>query len=413
MGVDLQTYRARVGGFIPPASKTTKQDTYNPRCYGTDVHWRTLMTCFVLLGLVCVTYGFMRGKYEFVTYHASSCAIEDLHACIDHITMARYTDACHLRPGYYSSFYSRLLLLSADVELNPGPVSDTELILKAIEESNNKMANDIRGLKDDIAGLKTDISGVKTELKSVSEKVAKIDERQKTVETDVKTIQSQISDIEYNAGIMHADVGALSVNDERRDDQIDKILNQLNGVDREMRKCNLRIFGIPDGENETQKETKLKVMSSVLNAAASHSDVSDAPDPDSCLISARRLGQFNKDKNKPRAILAKFRNPDDKFSLFSIRDKLRENGIKIANDLTPYEKEQLDRLKQQGRRGYFSRGKLMIVDENLSNNSDNRMFRRATRRLPTQPTLPTMHTIPADAEAEAPVGAAAEAPDVD
>ena len=58
----------------------------------------------------------------------------------------------------------RLLLLSADVELNPGPTNeDTELLSNAIKTRENKLLGEIRSIKDDIAIIKTEIATVKEE----------------------------------------------------------------------------------------------------------------------------------------------------------------------------------------------------------------------------------------------------------
>ena len=232
----------------------------------------------------------MRGKYEFETYFAAPSAIEVYMPCSITGNPARRTDICLVQGGYYPSFHRRLLLLAADVELNPGPTTDTECILKAIEASNEKTANEIRGLKVDIAGLKGDISGVQKELKSINTKVQDMENRQTLIETEVQSIKSKLDSIEHGAEMLHADVGDLSVNDERRSEQIDDVFSQLNAIDRELRKCNLRIFGVPDDENETKEETKTKVMASVLNAASGNSDISDVPDipdapnADSCMF---------------------------------------------------------------------------------------------------------------------------------
>ena len=50
-----------------------------------------------------------------------------------------------------------LPLLSADVELNPGPTSeDTEILLKAISASEHKLLGEIRSVKDDITIIKNE-----------------------------------------------------------------------------------------------------------------------------------------------------------------------------------------------------------------------------------------------------------------
>lgn len=97
----------------------------------------------------------------------------------------------------------------------------------------------------------------------------------------------------------------------------------------------------------------------------------------------------------------KFKCADDKFFLFKFRGKLRSQGIRIANDLIHQDRQELDELKQQGRRGYFSNGKLVVLDE--YNTTDTGRFRnrevcQAQRRSFEQP-VQAMETIYPEANA--------------
>jgi len=199
------------------------------------------------------------------------------------------------------------------------------------------------------------------------------------------------------AGVMEADIAGLSLNDERKNDTINSMLNHINNMDREMRKNNLRIFGVADIPDESTDETKAKVISDVLNKAFNidgfesdkgdeHNGIPEEARFDSmaCLDYAKRLGKYV-GEDRPRPILARFKCADDKFNLFKYRDKLRSNGIRIANDLTFQERQQLEDLKRDGRNGYFSKGKLVVIDNTESGGNGRpkppRVFRRANRRL--------------------------------
>jgi len=48
--------------------------------------------------------------------------------------------------------------------------------------------------------------------------------------------------------------------------------------------------------------------------------------------------------------------------------------------LTTYEKQQLDKLKESGRIGYFNRGKLVVLDDNSSGSTNARVYRHGRRR---------------------------------
>ena len=72
-----------------------------------------------------------------------------------------------------------------------------------------------------------------------------------------------------------------------------------------------------------------------------------------CLDYAKRLGKYA-GEDRPRPILARFKCADDKFNLFRNMDKSRSNGIRITNDLTFQEMQQLEDLKRD-RRHFTSR----------------------------------------------------------
>ena len=92
-------------------------------------------------------------------------------------------------------------------------------------------------------------------------------DRQAVIENEVRSIKTKVDDIEFSAGVMEADIAGLFLNDERKNDTINSMLNHMNNMDREMRRNNLRIFGIADIPDESTDETKAKVISDVLNKA--------------------------------------------------------------------------------------------------------------------------------------------------
>ena len=92
-------------------------------------------------------------------------------------------------------------------------------------------------------------------------------DRQAVIENEVRSIKTKVDDIEFSAGVMEADTAGLFLNDERKNDTINSMLDPMNNMDREMRRNNLRIFGIADIPDESTDETKAKVISDVLNKA--------------------------------------------------------------------------------------------------------------------------------------------------
>ena len=67
------------------------------------------------------------------------------------------------------------------------------------------------------------------------------------------------------------------------------------------------------------------------------------------------------------------------------RDKLRDAGIRVGDDLSKKRRDTLKHLKDTGRQGYFYRDELVVRDAPLStkgeNNDQTRVKLRAQRRL--------------------------------
>ena len=76
------------------------------------------------------------------------------------------------------------------------------------------------------------------------------------------------------------------------------------------------------------------------------------------MISARKVGQTGKG---PRLVIAKFKDAHDKFELFKYQTKLRENAIRISNDLSFFQCKELKELNSRGLQGYFKNGKLVLL----------------------------------------------------
>jgi hypothetical protein len=60
-----------------------------------------------------------------------------------------------------------VLLLAADIELNPCPTEDTQLILNAISDNRASLTQ----MKNDIVGVKMEMTNVQTELTSIKSNI--------------------------------------------------------------------------------------------------------------------------------------------------------------------------------------------------------------------------------------------------
>ncbi|KAK8786282.1 hypothetical protein V5799_023942 [Amblyomma americanum] len=190
-----------------------------------------------------------------------------------------------------------MLLLSGDVELNPGPgptnLSDVLDALKRLEEHHAAMRADLDQLKT------TQISH-ETQLTALSNRVAvlELDER-KTVSPSKQVETSQIrQDI--------AELKAANIDAKNR-----------------MRRNNLLFFGLDDSDKESWTESEEKVIALCKEKL----DLNLEP---SAIERAHRIGQFSTEKKRP--IIVKMNHYKAKESVLACGRKLKETPYVIRED---------------------------------------------------------------------------------
>ena len=90
--------------------------------------------------------------------------------------------------------------------------------------------------------------------------------------------------------------------------------------------------------------------------------------------------------DRPRPLIVTFCHVDHKASILrdrELRERLRRNNIRVTTDLTPRQREQLQRYKQEGKVAYYRNGRLYVDNgrsqiEFREDNSNHRHFDRRT-----------------------------------
>ena len=79
-------------------------------------------------------------------------------------------------------------------------------------------------------------------------------------------------------------------------------------------------------------------------------------------------------KDSPRPLIVTFRHEDDKVLILrdrELRERLRQYGIRMAADLIPRQREQLQHFKQQGRVAYYRNGRLHVQNGHSKTSEEN------------------------------------------
>ena len=152
MGVDLTTYRKKIGAFNTRLNSYRehkangeKHHTYSRVIKGSDVHFRVFLM-ILLIGSQLITSEtimlcyrlFQQRLYEPEPLYSCSNIFQsgasNIISPMDYVNHGTVTFD-QIIATQYSSLCQRLMLLSSDVELKPDPMTDEEEILYEIRNS--------------------------------------------------------------------------------------------------------------------------------------------------------------------------------------------------------------------------------------------------------------------------------------
>ena len=220
---------------------------------------------------------------------------------------------------------SLCIILAGDVEVNPGPtIDDVMTELKDLRLANDQHFN---SLKNEISSLRTDMASIRKEVDIVKERVK-----------DTTTHIYQCYDECYG------DIRSVMY-------RLEKLERQVENHERYSRRDNLIFYDIPDEKEETNDITTDKLIK-VLNEHTPGKSWSDSD-----FIRVHRI----KSKRPGIApIIARFARSESKFCALGSRKRLRDSGYGVANDLSQAQRDQLNEVKKEGKRGYWLNGKLHI-----------------------------------------------------
>lgn len=221
MGVDIVTYRVRVGMFIGGKHvrrKGVSHKMYSPYTNTSDDYVRWFSTLIVVGGIMlccaCIPFDEIHFPNDLITSvdKCSRTNCETLLCRMTSSTTARsYDGAFEKLPSVYSSFAERLLTLAADVESNPGPSPDTQTILDAIAASNIKTSQEISEVKTEVLSMKSEVSTIKSELSSMKTRINDIESVQVRVSEQVRKANDRLDEAEYYRNLVLDDVDALDM----------------------------------------------------------------------------------------------------------------------------------------------------------------------------------------------------------
>lgn len=377
MGIDIVVYRQRIGSFLPKVrTKNGKYGKYDPCTMSSDIQYRVL-ACMVVGLYIAIT---VKAYMEVSTYmYEQTCTLSANDFCSLSAMCLPYNVRClheihsiNNCSKTYIAYCSRLLMLSSDVELNPGPTEETEMILRAITESTHRTTMDLNEVKEELKSMRNDLAGVKSNISSIKSKLKTVEDISNKNDHRLCKLEEDIANNWHNEEVLQSDIDAIDTKVEAQRDYIETLENKIDRLEAEQRKNNARIFGVNELVGEDTKQIVHDKIIKLLSPTTNFSE--------SCIEHAKRIGKAA--NGQSRAILVSFRCFEDKMKLFSGRNELRKRGIRVANELTSRQWEQMKNYKQRGITGYFKNGKFFRTyhDDTDQPRGNQRVFKQAVRQ---------------------------------
>ena len=238
------------------------------------------------------------------------------------------SDNAHITNICYDSqrkFLFSKLLISGDIESNPGPVSDDEFkkFSERIEKEFGDLKNDLRKATQEINELRNDLQSVKGKVRTLEQMNDEID------------IIRENTDKAFGYVDEVASTGRDMVNPLK--DRVDYLEMKAEKQEIYSRRENIIIKGIDENTDEN-------VLTTVLN----HLNCTDSEDKLEELDFQRvhRLGK--PEEGKSRHIIARFVQYQKKQAVIKNKEIIKDKkGIHITNDLTSNQRKTLHKLNER------------------------------------------------------------------
>lgn len=390
MGVDTEIYRCRIGVFNvcmkPKLPKSSKWVRYAPQTKGNDIQFRVFWMCVLIGAQLILAESIMHmAKHHswrlFVNHDDPYRGLAQVSRVDGFATTPYLVNSDNYY--CYMNLAQRLLILSADIETNPGPISDKEAILREIRTSKMDLLEEMKSVKEDIQFIKQEVAAVKTDNVIIKSNMSQVQHKQSEFDKKLTDLQNEIDSVKRENETLQLDVDDLANQLDRKTEIIDSLDKDIDQLESYSRRDTVRVFGLRELANESYENIKQYVIDAVLKVAR--------PDIEWSLkdiVRTHRVGNENANKpDQPRILLIKFLHWDHKMDLYKGRDILREYDIHVGDDLTRRQRQKLKKLAENGKYGYYYKGQLYIKDAKTNTKVESRTFRKAHRRINEVPLV--------------------------
>ena len=360
MGVDISTYRLRIGTFSCRGGgrRRTTSKTYlsNPaKLGGYHSHW-----CFLgseerepLRG---------SGLLKISRPQAKACLLAT-------VLVVSSLLACVAQPGSTPRSLhdlSPLLLLVGDIEENPGPSTAVQTEPEQ-HGKTQEAAYQEPGYSQQEANTTYWEKRIRTLEHKMNKKMKRMDKELKRQ----KDFTDRLANLcEHDSRILFEEQNQMKRNTQDLERNlngfIDDVENKLRMAEEQtdnqekvLKRNNIKLFGVPEREREPYRECLQTILQLFREVAPG------APWSEKDIIKVQRLGKRRNfgNWNQPRPLLVEITTFFDKLILLKYgREGLRNKGIRITSELTTRQAKILQDLREEGHDAYYRNNKLWFRD---------------------------------------------------
>ena len=257
------------------------------------------------------------------------------------------------------------LMLSGDVESNPGPTME-ERVQEMQQSLATHMQMSFQKLSEQIEEQHQRITRQLTEqsqrITDTHQHVMSIEHSVTYMKLTLTNMQTRIQTLEEDQRIQQLDGIENSEATASLGDRLEKVEHDMEQKAREERKPNVILHDVKEhlGDNDTNesitKHTVLFLNQHVPSKVWSHGDIKN------CF----RMGTRVNNIGKTRPILVSFNTFKDKLNVLKTKDYFKTINVGVSADLTPYQRDELRKLKSQNKFGFYKQGKLVVTEDRFS-----------------------------------------------
>ena len=195
----------------------------------------------------------------------------------------------------------------------------------------------------------------------IDEKIDQIGNNMRTIASDVKRIDENMRNEQNNIKDLREDVDIIW-------QRVNTIEQAVENSEKEAVRCNLKFFGVPDSPrfNSSLVDQMVELLNtySVPDHSFGRQWVRD--DVERAFRVSTGDNRDNRDANRARPVIVRFKNFSDKMEILrdrDMREAMREDNIRVTSDLTSHQRSILQFYKSEGKIAYYIGGRLHISEQ--------------------------------------------------